>query len=127
MKNLASEFDIREGGAHIAAVVFGDKSQVVFDFNGLRGKDLTSEKVDRIIDRIPHLNGRNRIDLALLMAKTHVFSLNGGTRRNAPRVIFFPYRETNNKLLETAVNPMDPTVSIYNNYSPKWWCMNSIN
>lgn len=86
MKNLVNDFDVRGGGTHVAAIVFGDKAQVVFDFNELRGKDLTRQNVVQKINDIPQLSGLTRIDLALLMADTDMFSFNGGIRRNSPQV-----------------------------------------
>ena len=86
LKDLVNEFDIREGGTHVAAIVFADQPRLVFDFNELRDSALTRDNVATKIGRIPQISGANRIDLALAKANADVFSLNGGLRRNAPRV-----------------------------------------
>jgi hypothetical protein len=87
IKDLVNEFDIREGETHVAAIAFGDTASVAFDFNQLQGNDLTRENLARKIDEIPQVSGSNRLDLALRLANTRMFSFSGGKRDKTPRVI----------------------------------------
>lgn len=87
IKDLVSEFDIREGGTHVAAIAFGDTARMVFDFNELQGRELTRENLAEKIDAIPQVSGSNRMDLALTMAKNNMFSFGGGKRDKTPRVL----------------------------------------
>ena len=87
IKDLVNEFDIREGGTHVAAIAFGDQARMIFDFNQLQGDDLTRENLGKKIDAIPQISGSNRLDLALTKANEDMFSFSGGKRDKTPRVI----------------------------------------
>ena len=87
MKDLLNEFDIQEGGTHVAAIAFGSTARMAFDFNQLQRRDLTSENLEKRIDDIPQESGSNRLDLALAMANDDMFSFAGGKRDKTPRVI----------------------------------------
>lgn len=87
IKDLVNEFDIREGGTHVAAIAFGDRARMMFDFNELQGSNLTKENLATEIDEIPQISGSNRLDLSLTMAKNDMFSFTGGKRDKTPRVI----------------------------------------
>lgn len=86
LKDLVNEFNIREGGTHVAAIAFGNRARMVFDFNALQGNNLTREKLAEKIDAIPQISGSNRLDLALAMAAANMFSFAGGKRDKTPRV-----------------------------------------
>ena len=86
MKNLVNEFDIQEGGTHVATIAFGDRAKMVFDFNALQGNDLTRANLAGKIDEISQISGSNRLDLALEMARDDMFSFIGGKRDKTPRV-----------------------------------------
>ncbi|XP_028390676.1 collagen alpha-2(I) chain-like [Dendronephthya gigantea] len=87
IKDLVNEFDIREGGTHVAAIAFGDRARMVFDFNELQGSELTRANLAEKIDAIPQISGSNRMDLALTMAKDNMFSFAGGKRDKTPRFL----------------------------------------
>ena len=89
MKDLLEEFNIEEGGTHVAAIAFGDRARMAFDFNQLQGRDLTRENLSKRIDGIPQISGSDRLDLALAMANDDMFSFAGGKRDKTPRVILF--------------------------------------
>ena len=89
MKDLLEEFNIEEGGTHVAAIAFGDRARMAFDFNQLQRRDLTRENLAKRIDGIPQIPGSDRLDLALAMANDDMFSFAGGKRDKTPRVILF--------------------------------------
>ena len=88
IKDLVNEFNIREGETHVAAIAFGNRARMVFDFSQLQGDDLTREKLAKKIDTIPQISGADRLDLALSMASNKMFSFSGGNRDKTPRVNF---------------------------------------
>lgn len=66
---------------------YGDNANVAFDFNVLKGDQLTPEAIRRYIDRVPYQSlGGRRIDLALDAAYRDLFSQKGGYRPNARQV-----------------------------------------
>jgi len=67
-------------------VSYASKPTVVFRFNTLQGKQLTTEGVLGQLDNIPRGSGDRRIDLALTMAGNDLFSEQGGQRPWATKV-----------------------------------------
>ena len=87
LKAFADKFVIStraDRGAHLSASVFADNAKVVFDLY----KGNSQEEFRRLVDTIPHLreSGSN-MDKALRLAKQDIFSLKGGTRQSASKVL----------------------------------------
>ncbi|XP_057292620.1 collagen alpha-1(XII) chain-like [Hydractinia symbiolongicarpus] len=77
--HIINEFDIKEEGTHVGVITFSTNPRLEFDFKRLKGR-YTKGNVMALISRIKHLKGMTRIDRALALAKTKLFSSKGGAR-----------------------------------------------
>lgn len=82
------EHDVGPGVAHFAVIHFSTNASVLFDFNRLQGANLTAKNVNNLISMLPYDGGETRIDLALILAASNIFSTTGGWRpaQNIPKV-----------------------------------------
>lgn len=67
-------------------ISFATTPRVGFAFNALTGQQLNNNEVRRLIDRVPYQNGPTRIDSALKLANTYLFTPEGGARRDSIKV-----------------------------------------
>lgn len=67
-------------------ISFDTTPRVGFAFNALTGQQLNNYEVRRLIDRVPYQNGPTRIDSALKLANTYLFTPEGGARRDSIKV-----------------------------------------
>ena len=75
-----------EIGARIGVISFDAKPKVGFAFNALSGPQLNNYEVGRLIDGVTYSNGPTRIDRALKLANTYLFTPEGGARKNSIKV-----------------------------------------
>ena len=81
-------FDVSPQGTHVGVIYYSDKAHMVFDFNRFQGGELTARNVVKEIRKINPTDGKTRIDLALEMADTELFSKKGGVRMGNPKVFY---------------------------------------
>jgi len=85
---LGSRFDIGKGEVHVSAVIFSDYKQgsiyVHFYLNNLFSKKKFTEK----IMSTPFVGGNTRIDVALNLTNTKVFTKEKGARDDAQKIVF---------------------------------------
>ena len=86
VKSIADRFPVSEWGARMALISFDTSPRVEFSFRELTGPQLNNYEVRRLIDRAKYKNGPTRIDRALKLANTYLFTQAGGSRRNAMKV-----------------------------------------
>lgn len=67
-------------------ISFDTTPTVGFPFNALTGPQLNNYEVRRLIDRVSYSNGPTRIDSALKLADTYLFTPEGGARRDSIKV-----------------------------------------
>lgn len=67
-------------------ISFDTTPRVGFAFNALTGPQLNNYEVRRLIDRVPYSNGPTRIDKALKLANTYLFTPQGGARKDSLKV-----------------------------------------
>ena len=92
VKSIADRFPVSEWGAHMALISFDTSPRVEFAFNELNGPQMNNYEVRRLIDRAEFKNGPTRIDRALRLANTYLFTPAGGSRRNAMKVGTYIFR-----------------------------------
>ena len=73
-------FGVGPNGTYVSAIWFSDDAKVAFDFNALKGENMTKENVYKLIDGIGVTKGKTRIDKALKLAHSDLFSAKGGSR-----------------------------------------------
>lgn len=86
VKKIIGAFQVGPSGTHVAAIWYSDDAEVAFDFNALKGDNITKENVFKLVDKISVTEGRTRIDKALKLANTDMFSLKAGMRPARPKV-----------------------------------------
>ena len=80
LKKAISLFEIGAASTHVAVISFANDAHVAFDFNTLKGDNLTKSAVLELVDGIKETTGLKRIDKALRLAATDVFSTKRGMR-----------------------------------------------
>ena len=68
-------------------ISFDTIPRIGFAFNALTGPQLNNYEVRRLIDRVPYNNGPTRIDKALKLANTYLFTPQGGARKDSLKVL----------------------------------------
>jgi len=86
VKSIADQFPVLQRGARIGVISFDTTPRVGFAFNALTGPQLNNYEVRRLIDRVPYSNGPTRIDKALKLANTYLFTPQGGARKDSLKV-----------------------------------------
>lgn len=86
VKSIADQFPVSQRGARIGVITFATTPRVGFPFNALTGPQLNNYEVRRLIDRVTYRNGPTRIDTALQLANTYLFTPEGGARRDSIKV-----------------------------------------
>ena len=76
VKAVASTLGLRSGLARAGSLVYSDMATVQQSFNGYNG----THSVMEAVDHIPYYGRTTRIDRALSVANTDLFSANGGVR-----------------------------------------------
>ena len=82
------EHDVGADAARFALIYFSNDAHVLFDFNTLKGANITADRVSQLINGLIYTGGETRIDKALELAKSSIFSTAGGYRTayNIPKV-----------------------------------------
>ena len=82
LKALVSRLDVSPSAAHIAAIAYSTRPEVVMRFNGVQGTSQVNQK----LDGMRFQRGFTYIDKALLLADSDLFQASTGMRSNAPKV-----------------------------------------
>lgn len=86
MKTIADQFPVSEAGARIGVISFDETPRVGLSFNALSGPQLNNYEVQRLIDGVIYGNGTTRIDRALKLANSYLFTAEGGARKDSLKV-----------------------------------------
>ncbi|XP_022806051.1 uncharacterized protein LOC111343164 [Stylophora pistillata] len=120
VKSIADRFPVSEWGTRMALISFDTSPRVEFSFRELTGPQLNNYEVRRLIDRAEYKNGPTRIDRALKLANTYLFTQAGGSRRNAMKILFLitdsgqaPDQRPSTRLNQVSLPLKDKGVSIY--------------
>lgn len=89
MKTIADQFPVSEEGARIGVISFDETPRVGLAFNTLSGPQLNNYEVQRLIDGVIYSNGPTRIDRALKLANSYLFTSEGGARKDSLKVWAF--------------------------------------
>jgi hypothetical protein len=83
MIETIGRMEIGPTGNHIAAISFGNTAEVFMHFNTVTGANLNRSNLINQFANFPKNGGLTRIDLALLLAETDVFTASNGMRTDA--------------------------------------------
>ena len=86
VKSIADQFPVSQRGARIGVISFDTTPRIGFAFNALTGPQLNNYEVRRLIDRVTYNNKPTRIDKALKLANTYLFTPQGGARKDSLKV-----------------------------------------
>lgn len=88
LKRIVNGLDVsaKPDGARVGIMRYRSTPSISLYFNTIRDENLTPSTVNNFIDRITQIQGERRIDLALPLAATALFTRRGGSRPNAKKV-----------------------------------------
>ena len=107
VKALASSFDPTAASHQLALISYSGDAQAEVSF-----KDKNDYKdFEKAIDRVPHSKGRTRLDKALELASSQLFTASGGTRPSKRKVMIIltdgrQSKDYDNVPLTVAVRPL---------------------
>ena len=87
VKRIIDAFEISEAGTHVAAIWYSDDAEVAFNFTSLQGDNITRDEVFKLVEGISVTKGKTRIDKALRLAHSDMFSVKGGSQPGRPKVL----------------------------------------
>lgn len=107
VKEVASTFKMGPDQSQIAVISYSDEAQIDIKF----GEYSNVNDFNAAVDSVKHQRQRTRIDLALDLAASSLFTLEGGSRPNVAKVmvILTDGKQTNmpgSKTLDIAVRPL---------------------
>lgn len=83
---LVNRFEVSPRGAHVGVITFNEHPHIAFSFNTLEGFRQIGYEVQRLIHALPYKPGYTRIDRALQLANSYLFTAKGGARKEAAKV-----------------------------------------
>jgi hypothetical protein len=83
MTETIGRMEIGPTGNHIAAISFGNNAEIFIRFDTVTGANLTRRNLINRFANFPKNGGLTRIDLALLLAETDVFTAANGMRTDS--------------------------------------------
>ena len=88
LKRIVNGLDVsaKPDGARVGILRYTSTPSISLYFNTIRDENLTPYTVNNFIDRITQIQGERRIDLAVPLAATALFTARGGSRPNAKKV-----------------------------------------
>lgn len=88
LKRIVNGLDVsaKPDGARVGILRYTSTPSISLYFNTIRDENLTPYTVNNFIDRITQIQGERRIDLAVPLAATVLFTERGGSRPNAKKV-----------------------------------------
>eukprot|EP00111_Clytia_hemisphaerica_P009100 TCONS_00026700-protein len=82
-KDIVDSFVVSQKEARFASLIYSNDAEVSFDFV----RHASADKIKRAIDALPHKKSDTRVDKALELAASDIFSLQGGVRSRRPMVL----------------------------------------
>lgn len=82
-KDIVDSFAVSQKEARFASLLYSNEAEVSFNFV----RHGTADKVKRAIDALEHKKLDTRVDRALELAASDIFSLQGGARTRRPMVL----------------------------------------
>ena len=93
VNTLVDDFAVHPWGTHVGVISFDETARVAFPFNALKGYRMNAHEVKRLISQTPHRQGDTRIDHALQLASSYLFTSVAGARPDALKVTVSPAGE----------------------------------
>lgn len=82
-----TQFTISEKKTHVSIIMIDSVPHIELNLNTLKGDNITSENVLKVVDNLQFISGQTRIDLALRMARKEIFSKLGGGRKHVQKIL----------------------------------------
>lgn len=86
VKKTVDRYQVAPRSANIGMISYGNKSFEVFNFNTLPDETMNNYEVKRLVDKATLQRGTPRLDRALKLAYTSLFTEEKGMRRWVPKV-----------------------------------------
>ena len=86
LKEIVNAYNVGPDGTHVAIIAYSSNARVEFQFDRLKGDEITAEAYGKLIDGIAFQRGLTFIDRALLLADRQVFRADRGMREDVPKV-----------------------------------------
>lgn len=108
VKAIAREFDVSMHGTHVGLVLYNNDAEVITAFNN----KTTLKNFETKVDNLPLKGGKTRLDKALRLVASDVFTKEKGMRdANVPKIMFILTDGTQNRMcdeeaLELAIAPL---------------------
>ena len=108
LKAIGREFDVSMYGSHVGIVLYNNDAEVIVGFNN----ETTLKSFENTVDNLPLKGGKIRLDKALRLAASDVFTKEKGMRdENVPKIMFILTDGTQNRkcdeeALELAIAPL---------------------
>ena len=109
LKAIGREFDVSMYGSHVGIILYNNDVEVISRFNN----KTTLKLFENIVDNLPLKGGRIRLDRALRLAASDVFTKENGMRDegNVPKIMFIltdgtQSRKCDEEALELAIAPL---------------------
>ena len=109
LKAIGREFDVSMYGSHVGIILYNNDVEVISRFNN----KTTLKLFENIVDNLPLKGGRIRLDRALRLAASDVFTKENGMRdeENVPKIMFIltdgtQSRKCDEEALELAIAPL---------------------
>ena len=78
--SITDDFNIGPAGTHVAVVTYSTDAVVEFDFNKLKGADISKDNYQKLITAMKWTRGFTFIDKALMLAAEKIFDAKYGMR-----------------------------------------------
>ena len=88
ISSIIDGLNISSSGVHVALITYGANATIVFPFNELQGPLLNRDAVKNLVDTAKPQSGSPKINKALQLAKTKLFTTEAGARPGVPKVTF---------------------------------------
>lgn len=79
-KALVAFFNVGPKKSHVGIITYGSDADLALDFNTFQGDNLSSRKVQDIIENLVPQGGNRFIDKALSLANERLFTAEAGMR-----------------------------------------------
>ena len=86
LRDLLKFLNIGASGTHLAIVSYSTEAELVFNFNTLRGSEITIQNYQHFIENLKWHGKFTFIDRGLLMARDEVFTEEAGMRPDVSKV-----------------------------------------
>lgn len=87
ISSIVDGLDVSPSGAHVGIITYGSNATILIPFNKLEGSQLNKDEVKRLVDTAKPIAGSPRIDKALQLADTKLFTTESGARPGVTKVI----------------------------------------